>query len=315
MKKFLIIDGGGTKADVVIFSEDGHIIDRSIQPGGNLCDIGYEKALAHYSAMIKNAVERAGGVTGIYCGVAGAIYFDKNFFPKDVIDSFGAEYFKLEADVMEIISTKIAPPTVAGGLVCGTGCGYWVRNPEFEKPVRLGGWSYIIDTLGSGFILGRDAYRAYCWASEGREEHTLLCDLVAKDVDGRHPLDVTPEVVSGGRVRIAKFAHCIFDAAKENDPVALRLMHQNAKDVAGLIVTGDKYFSEPYSYVAAGGIVQHYPEYAKLIAEYAPKRSTMILSDVPPIYGCAVEAMILCGVEMKDDFEKNFTEDLKKFNK
>ena len=27
MKKFLIIDGGGTKADVAIFSEDGHIID------------------------------------------------------------------------------------------------------------------------------------------------------------------------------------------------------------------------------------------------------------------------------------------------
>lgn len=44
MKYCIAIDGGGSKTEIVLFDETGHILRRHVGQGGNPTDIGAEEA-------------------------------------------------------------------------------------------------------------------------------------------------------------------------------------------------------------------------------------------------------------------------------
>lgn len=70
-------------------------------------------------------------------------------------------------------------------IVCGTGCSLFARTPD--ALYHIGGLGYLIDTVGSGFILGRDAILAAIKQVDGRGPKTVLYDLVRAQMGGVSP--------------------------------------------------------------------------------------------------------------------------------
>ena len=55
-----------------------------------------------------------------------------------------------------------------------------------------------------------------------------------------------------------------------------------------------------------GGIFTHFPEYAEAVRALSPAGVRAIFSDVPPVYGCAVEAMADLGLTADGSFRSAF---------
>jgi len=311
MKYMIAVDSGGTKTDTVLFQEDGHILYRDISLGCMALDIGWELAKARITETLTLVAEKAPGpIASVFAGVAGSVYYDPFLDCESLCRKINAEKIRFETDGLGLISTELSNYEDGCCMICGTGNGMWIRKKELPRPVRRGGMGYLIDTLGSGYILGRNALRAVYFATEDRCPPTLLTDLVTKEL-GRPLLAAIPDIYAGGRRMIASFAHTIFDAARMGDEVAQKIMDAGADSMAELVWSCDKFFDVPYTVVMGGGIVFTYPEYVEAIRVRSPERANMILAQAPPVYGDAVEAMHDCGLDVDANFRATFLADLK----
>ena len=69
----------------------------------------------------------------------------------------------------------------------------------------------------------------------------------------------------------------------------------------------EKLGKEKVTIILNGGIFRNYPEYAAAVIAASPKDVHFICSDLPPIYGSAVEAMYDIGqISLPDTFKSNF---------
>ena len=58
--------------------------------------------------------------------------------------------------------------------------------------------------------------------------------------------------------------------------------------------------------VMSGGIFAAFPEYAQSVTAKASPRARMIRADVPPVFGCALEAVLRGGAVPASDFRTRF---------
>ncbi len=309
MDYLIALDSGGTKTNIVTFDTSGHIWDQNIAHGGNPMDIGVETATQHIRSILHDAVEKAPGkVMAVYAATAGIYYYRGRLFADVTAGELGVEKLRFDEDGRSVISSELSHEEPGCGLICGTGCSIWIRKNGTRKLERCGGWGYLLDTLGSGFILGRDALHAVCLAVDERAPDTLLRELIEEELKSDFVGSV-PQIYAGGRRRIASLAYTVFEAAKRGDEVAQKIMWDNAKHIAELIQWADRHFEDAYQVIAGGGIVASFPEYMAAIRVQAPKRAELRLAQAPPVYGGAVEAMGMMGLKVDAAFRENFLRD------
>lgn len=309
MHNMIAMDGGGTKTLTVLFQEDGHILYLRSDPGTNPLDIGVEES----QRRILGAMEAAAGhakekLSAIYAGVAGLVYFEK-YFQQDICAMFGADSFKIETDGRNLISSELTHEEDGCCLIVGTGCGTWIRTKQRDDIFHVGGWGYLVDTLGSGYSLGREVLRAVCLAHDGRGPKTVLTELLEEET-GKSLLSAMPELYAGGRARFASLAHLVFEGQHLGDKTCHDIIETGAQRLAELIWAADPYFEGEYAVVSGGGIVTAYPSYFERIKMKCPERAKLVLASVPPIFGAAVEAMHRSGLELSDSFKDVFMADL-----
>lgn len=309
MKYMLAIDGGGTKTDAVLFREDGHILLKTKGQGTNPLDIGVDSSKQILLDLMRAAVLKSPErLSAIYAGVAGLVYFD-HFFTESDVSTLSCDYFKIETDGRNLISCELNNEEDGCCLIVGTGCGSWIRNRKFKDIFHVGGWGYLVDTLGSGYSLGREAVRAVCLSQDGRGRETILTELL-KEETKKDLFHCIPELYAGGRAKFASLAHLVFDGKSLNDQVCADIVEEGASRLSELIWTVDKYFPDNYPVIVGGGIATSYPEYYELIRSKCPPKATMLLASAPPVFGAAVEAMHRSNLQITPEFRNNFINDL-----
>ena len=287
---FLIaVDAGGTKTEAVLFTPDGTQVKRLRRAGINPLEI-----------LVELRAAAPGPVTAAHVGMPALQYFGGRI-EAYLVEHAPVEHLRAEADGYMLISAMLGHADGAG-LVCGTGSGLYVRKGT--QQYGIGGWGYIIDGCGSGFVLGRRAVRAAIRQADGRGEKTLLTELVNAQIGG----DVTqhlPELYVGGRPYFASFARTVFEGCKQNDAVAQKIFDDCADDLAEMVITGHR--RTPIDQlVLNGGIFQHFPEYIDALQARIPGEINLIRSDRPPIHGAAVEAMHIAGFSCNEQFRERF---------
>ena len=120
------------------------------------------------------------------------------------------------------------------------------------------------------------------------------------------PWEQLPTVYSGGRSYVASFARAVFEARRLGDVTARRIFNTCAADIADVIWAARREIGEGFRIVFNGGIFSNFPEYAEAVRSLAPSDIEVIYSNVPPIYGCAVEAMYSIGLSCDEGFKNEF---------
>jgi N-acetylglucosamine kinase len=118
-------------------------------------------------------------------------------------------------------------------VIAGTGSMAFGRNASGET-ARVGGWGYIFGDEGGAFDIVRQALRAVLREHEGWGARTALTPALleaagASDAHEMLHLFYTPD---WPRARVADLARTVSRIAEEGDPIALRLLHQAAQELA-----------------------------------------------------------------------------------
>lgn len=304
MEYYIGVDAGGTKTDAVLVDETGHIIARDVSAGCNPWDIGEEEALRRMTGVMERLKAKVPAVSAAMVAAAGW-----NIYPElraELTRRAAMPHMKIDTDGEIIISGTLGHGDGVG-LISGTGSSIFVRVNGVMY--SYGGRGYLIDTCGSGFILGQQALRYALRGLDGRCEKTVLYDLIKRDY-GKGPEEMIPEIYRKGRAFIASFAHYVFEARKMGDWAANMIFDTAVDDLAAHIRVAAKHFDGAFTVVLNGGLVNNFPEYREALRKASPAQANLVTPFTAPVYGAVVEACWLCGKEPQhEDFGKRFVED------
>jgi N-acetylglucosamine kinase-like BadF-type ATPase len=257
----------------------------------------------HYLVdIIHELCEKSPGeVSGIFAGLAGAVGFGSSF----------TDFLRGKTSISALRVGSDAVPMLTGGLyradggcvIAGTGTACFVRRGG--ELYQVGGWGYMFDSGGSGYNLGRDAIAAVLHEHDGQGPETALTKLVSSRLGG-HPKDMIARLYEGGTSYVASFAATVFEGCRLGDRVSLEIMNRNVGCIAKMICAAGKRLDGTFTVVLGGGMFRNYPEYSAALCGLVPDRIGLLVSDTPPVFGAAVEAVYTAGDEISDDFKDNF---------
>ena len=150
MRYMAAFDVGGTKTDAILFDTTGQIIARKSAAGGVPLDIGVETARENYRKVLAELTEETGIVPEtVYGSVATVEYFGTavHDYLSEKLDS---PHIRIEGDGPCMISGMLGHRDGCS-LVCGTGSSLYTRKGD--KYWHTGGWGYLFDSCGSGYVL------------------------------------------------------------------------------------------------------------------------------------------------------------------
>ncbi len=300
------LDVGGTKADAILFRETGEIVARVVDPAGTPFDQGLELTLENCKRTLKKLFSHADGpIAALYASIATVEYYIDDF--NRYFDATFPEvaHIRIEGDGCCLISGMLGHNDGCS-MICGTGSSLYMRKGD--EYGHIGGGGHMIDSAGSGFCLGRLAIQASLRAVNGGGTPTILTELLNAQ-GGCEMWDNMVGIYAKGRAYVASFANTVFEARRQGDVVARQIFNTCATDLANVIWGAYKRMGGGFDLVMNGGIVTHYPEYAAAIKALAPADINIIFSNVPPVYGCAVEAMYDAGTACDETFRETFLAD------
>lgn len=240
-KWMIAFDVGGTKTDAVLFRQDGTVEKHIIAPGYNPLDLGFAAASAGIEKVLKELCAAAQGpIAAVYGGVACVEYFGDRM-QEYLCKCIPAQHIRIEGDGPCLISAMLGHRDGAC-MICGTGSALYVRKGDDYD--HIGGWGYLIDSCGSGFILGKKAVLAAIRAHDGRGEKTLLTELLHEKC-GEDITEHFETLYGKGRAYIASFAAAVFEAAGQGDQVAREIIDGCVADLNEMVQAGQT-FQSPF---------------------------------------------------------------------
>ncbi len=297
---YIGVDGGGSKTRVVAVNEHGLEIGRGVAGSSNYRAVGIEQAQLAVYAAVQNAGIGQTTVTEAFIGLAG-IDTEKDLHVWQPILQPLATVAHLSNDAEMLL--HVFPAGTAAALVAGTGSIAIARTAN-GSILRCGGWGHIIGDEGSGYDLGVRALRAAMAAYDGREDGTLLMNLILRR--WRLPnVDALIDYVYSDRcskAHIAGIAETVFDAAMQQDITAIALIDTAAKQLAahitGLIRHG---LSGPFSLALGGSLLLQQPKLRETTLEYL--RASARITAIELVYDVALTvARTAALTHLVDDF-------------
>ena len=302
MKYYIGVDGGGTKTELIVVSEDGVVVERRLAGSSNPNDIGKDCAVATLKGLVESAIPQDATCVDVALGIAGAAFsgLDK----------------RLEAQLLMIDRVKtaevcsdvqIALDAAYDGdgaiVIMGTGSVGYVRVGENVNLV--GGCGYMLDASLSGYDVGREVLNAVLSAADGRGESTLLTALVEEKNIGTLR-EIVRDVYTKGKVFVASFAPLAFQAYRQGDHVAKEILQKCVGDfeklLGGIISVGGVVAEKITLF---GGLSAEWGLLSSFLSEGMKKKIVFFVAEVPPVFGAIKRAK-------KGAFEEDFFSALKR---
>lgn len=305
MKYFIAIDSGGYKTESILFDQTGKVYAYARGRGANAFDIGVAEASDRIRDAAENMKARMpadGEIASVFGSISASYYFPE--IEQRLKRQFGKAKVKMDSVVSSVMAAGLGKDDGVC-LISGTGSYCCVRKKDNEHRHYIGSSGYMLDTGGSGYVIGQQALIATQRERDGRGPATLLTPILEAEM-GETLREHLPVIYAGGRAYISSFAQAVFAARKQGDEVASRIFDDAVNYFAEAMQTAYQIMGHPYRGVLGGGVFLHVPEYTEAVCERAPEGCEMKLLDTPTLYGAALEAMWLAEEKENYDFKSRF---------
>lgn len=301
------IDAGGTKTAGVAAALDEVLLDalapgaRTVSltaEGANPNDLGARAAgetVARLALeLCEDWSEEFGGearLAALFCAAAGATSCREEFIgetARRVREIYPAALVDADSDAAGLLSLGLGAGGDGCALISGTGSSCFTRIGG--KIGRIGGWGYLLDGLGSGYDLGRDAISEALRFHDGRGGSTAIREAVLEKTGGRLPEEMIYDFYKLGKPFIASFASCVFEAEKAGDAAARAILDRNMAYLAELVETAARSFGSSFRTVLGGGIITKNPTALNRLAALVPPACELYIPEHPAEYGALWEA-------------------------
>ena len=298
---FLGIDGGGTKTEFVLVSSEGYVQKRILKSGCNPNDIGYAKMASLLVEGIGDVLMEYPSVKSVFCGIAGITTGD---YAKRLYDELKKRYpqitLQIKSDAFNLFALDEKADMV---VISGTGSVVFARTGDTYK--RIGGWGYLFDEVGSAYDIAREAIRQALREEDMHEPASLMSDLLRKKLNVSTIWEHVNAFYREGKPYIAGLAPIVFEAFKQGDVQAIRIIESNAKGLADLLNAGIRLYGAAPIAIASGGLFEHH---ASIFLPYIQKHTNVALRmcALPPVFGACRHSVKLIEGSTCAAFAENF---------
>lgn len=260
------IDGGGTSTKVELRDEQNRVLRRMAYGPFNIAAVGEAGVREVLRALAKDVCVRE--ITRLCVGGAGVSFVGLSELLADELHALGfAGRMTLVSDFE--IALRGAMDGPGGILIAGTGSVAFGRNAAGET-ARVGGWGHLIDDVGSGYALGRDALAAAVQTGDGRMQAHALRAAVLEAIGGQGTPDILNYVYYSGRDKsaTAALASCVLTCAAAGDAASRDILARNAEELVRIVGALAQRLSMERPRVALlGGLLQNDTPYAQVVRE------------------------------------------------
>lgn len=233
---FAGVDGGGTRSTLLLADAAGNELAR-VSGSAGLVDPRHPERSAEVIAQLVRMASAQAGLpeppAALCAGLAGV----GNEAERVAVEQALAG----TARVVRVVSDgEVALHGAFDGgpgvlLIAGTGSVAYGRGPDGRMD-RCGGWGMYVGDEGSGYALGRAALAAALRSVDGREAETRLLPVVLEVLALEGPREIPPWAGRAAKGDVASLARHVLDLAAGGDAVALRLVEQQAADLASHVI-------------------------------------------------------------------------------
>jgi len=314
MNYYLGVDAGGSKTYTLITDGQGNIVGKGEAGNGNH-QTGLERARANITSSVEMALKQAGltrrEIAFAFFGLAGADRPIDYTILRPLIAELGFERHAIDCDTMIALRAGTTQP-FGVVLICGTGTNSAGRNRQGEF-YQCGGFTYQFGDFGGGGTLSVEAFRSVIRAWDGREQPTLLTELMLNELNYRSVQEMFDDFMDHNKRVPLQTAKLLFQAAEQGDEVASRILRIQGEELgkaATAVIRRLLMDGETFDVVLAGSIVtrgdgpyvRQYIDQAVL--EAAPLAKVVKLN-VEPVVGAVWLAMEAAGQPVtKEAYEK-----------
>jgi N-acetylglucosamine kinase-like BadF-type ATPase len=274
--KYLIgMDGGGTKTKCVITNYNFNPLHECQGGPSNFLIIGTEQVSETILSLILESTAKLNistdDITSILIGTTGAgRENDANKLRDDFISyakskGYIFNSFNVESDAR--IAIEGAFSGNAGALlIAGTGSIIFGKDKN-NNVHRAGGYGRLLGDEGSGYSIGRKGLIETAKNFDGRNDSTLLTQLLNKDFEISSGAQLISQVYNNN-FDIASFAPKVIEAASIGDSLAIRILEEESDELIFHVrAMYKKLGEETMELCLVGGIISSKNYYSALFRE------------------------------------------------
>jgi N-acetylglucosamine kinase-like BadF-type ATPase len=301
MTRYLAIDGGNSKTDVVVGTGDGRVV--AYARGGGTCyqSIGLPETMAR----LRRLVDRVRAESGVTTFDRADIFLAGADLPAEV-DMLSAAVaaegwtstLRLDNDAFALLRAGTDTPD-AVAVVCGAGINCVGRTHD-GRSARFPSLGMLSGDWGGGGHLSSKTFWHAARGEDGRGPATALTKAIA-DHFGQSSVDeVAAGIHLGARneARLSELTPLLFDVAAAGDAVARSIVARQADEIIVLATVAARrldLLGSPFDVVLGGGVLRaRHPlligPVTRGIVDLAPK-ATVTVVEQPPVLGAALSAL------------------------
>lgn len=304
----IAVDGGGSKTEMVLITAEGRVLRRLVLPGSNPNACGVEGAADILRRGVDELLREECRVAALFVGGAGMASGGNG---KAVESALAKAYPQLTvrcgSDILNLLA-QTDDPDNAIALICGTGCVVYAARDG--KLCRFGGGGWRLETLGSGYDLGRAALLAALEHRDGTGAETMLTEMVERQLGGK-VWNCVARLSGESNACIAGFAPLVIDAWQASDGVAAAIVEENLQRIAHLVTVAVENTPQARQVIFGGSLLTQNEAFRNTLKTLLPQRLQVEPVAYPPIWGACLQSAKLAGLPAPDPniFMDSYRED------
>lgn len=237
MEYVIGIDGGATKTHCAAFDREMTVLGEAFGGSSNLTSLSREQVRGNLRELLARFFQESGlsprDCACLCLGSAGAGRQSARTELEAILGELlpGAELLVTDDAVSALTGGTGGGPGVL--LISGTGSICLGRDGA-GRTRRAGGWGHVMGDEGSGYDMARRMLRAIVRAQDGREEPTLLRELVFAHWELSTVDQLVERVYSKGKSEIASLAFLCDIGYDKGDKAARHIVKACADQLAEL---------------------------------------------------------------------------------
>ncbi len=292
-KTLIAIDGGGTKTEFVLITQQGMLLKHLVLPGSNPNTYGMETACGTLKEGIETLMRAGTQVMGIFLGGSGmgtgnhaqtAEAFLRAAYPK--------VHIRCKTDVSNLFACS-SDPENSIAVICGTGSVVYAKSQG--EMLRAGGGGSLLERQGSGYDMGREAILAAMEHRDGTGPQTCLTEAVEKKL-GDRVWQCIQQLYRKEPAYIASFAPLVLEAWEKQDPVATRIVEENCGRLVHLITVVSQKAPNARHVILSGSVLTKSEAFRNRLLEQLEPGLTVQMLEKPQIWGACLQCAELCGL-------------------
>ncbi len=315
---YIAFDGGGTKTECLIGDSHGRIWATVKGSSTNLKSRSAEKVREEIHHLLDELFQKENitknQIKGVFVSTAGGDREEDRKRWEQWILAYGIKPYQL--NIANDAVAALASGTKAKNgivLIAGTGSIAYSVNDGVEKPIRVGGWGYLLGDEGSGYDIGNKALRMIIHSHDGRDDkREKFAGYILEQIGLDNPDQLITFIYENPYPRklIASIAKHVISLAEQGEPAAKAIIQQAIDQLMELVVPLIRHDGIQIPLVVSGGLFlsTYFKQTFKKSMQLKSYTFPIISPQYPPVVGAYMNALIQGGEMMTDEVENNINQ-------